>query len=124
MIFRKSDYDVPFFCLFFFANTIRQGLSTACCCSACANLALRFDVPLFAFFHQMPFSPPIHRQYARPEPMDSLRSLAISLEEEDRADLGGYIAVVLQKLANMNELLGERVSQREGCCPMVPRYYR
>lgn len=42
--------------------------------------------------------------------MDSLRSLAISLEEEDRADLGGYIAVVLQKLANMNELfLGERV---------------
>lgn len=45
--------------------------------------------------------------------MDTLRSLAISLEEEDRADLGGYIAVVLQKLANMNELfLGERVSQR------------
>lgn len=60
--------------------------------------------------HQMPFSPPIHRRYEQPEPMDSLRSLAISLEEEDRADLGGYIAVVLQKLANMNELfLGERV---------------
>ncbi|CAM9395662.1 unnamed protein product [Scytosiphon promiscuus] len=57
----------------------------------------------------MPFSPPIHRRYEQPEPMDSLRSLAISLEDEDRADLGGYIAVVLQKLANMNELfLGER----------------
>ncbi len=42
--------------------------------------------------------------------MDGLRSLAISLEEEDRAELGGYIAVVLQKLANMNELfLGARV---------------
>ncbi|CAM9380939.1 unnamed protein product [Ectocarpus sp. 12 AP-2014] len=57
----------------------------------------------------MPFSPPIHRRFGQPEPMDELRSLAISLEEEDRADLGGYIAVVLQKLANMNELfLGER----------------
>lgn len=43
--------------------------------------------------------------------MDDLRSFAMSLEEKDRADLGGYIAVVLQKLANMNELfLGERVS--------------
>ncbi|CAB1118202.1 unnamed protein product [Ectocarpus sp. CCAP 1310/34] len=59
--------------------------------------------------HGMPFSPPIHRRFEQPEPMDELRSLAISLEEEDRADLGGYIAVVLQKLANMNELfLGER----------------
>lgn len=68
---------------------------------------------LSLFHHQMPFSPPIHRRYTRPEPMNTLRSLAISLEEEDRADLGGYIAVVLQKLANMNELfLGERVSQR------------
>lgn len=46
--------------------------------------------------------------------MESLRSLAISLEEEDRGDLGGYIAVVLQKLANMNELfLGERVRASE-----------
>lgn len=61
----------------------------------------------------MPFSPPIHRRFEQPEPMDELRSLAISLEEEDRADLGGYIAVVLQKLANMNELfLGERVRCR------------
>lgn len=52
--------------------------------------------------------------------MDGLRSLAISLEEEDRADLGGYIAVVLQKLANMNELfLGERVRKRVGCYPWV-----
>ncbi|CAM9429897.1 unnamed protein product [Pylaiella littoralis] len=57
----------------------------------------------------MPFSPTIHQRYERPEPMDDLRSFAMSLEEKDRADLGGYIAVVLQKLANMNELfLGER----------------
>lgn len=67
---------------------------------------------LVCLIDQMPFSPPIHRRYERPEPMDGLRSLAISLEEEDRADLGGYIAVVLQKLANMNELfLGEKVSK-------------
>lgn len=71
----------------------------------------RLFVCFFALHQQTPFSPPIHRRYARPEPMDTLRSLAVSLEEEDRADLGGYIAVVLQKLANMNELfLGERVS--------------
>lgn len=71
----------------------------------------------------MPFSPPIdiNRRYERPGPLDGLRALAISLEEEDRAELGGYIAVVLQKLANMNELfLGTRVRESAGpgreCC--------
>ena len=49
----------------------------------------------------------------RPDPMDGMRALAISLEEEDREDLGGYVALVLQKLANMNELfLGEKVPRR------------
>lgn len=42
--------------------------------------------------------------------MDGVRALAVELEEEDRHEIGGYVAMVLQKLANMNELfLGERV---------------
>lgn len=70
--------------------------------------------------HQMPFSPPINRRYERPGPIDGLRSLAISLEEEDRVELGGYIAVVLQKLANMNELfLGARV-RAKGLAGVLP----
>lgn len=49
----------------------------------------------------------------RPDPMDGMRALALSLEEEDREELGGYVALVLQKLANMNELfLGEKVPRR------------
>lgn len=45
--------------------------------------------------------------------MDGMRALTISLEEEDREELGGYVALVLQKLANMNELfLGEKVPRR------------
>lgn len=58
----------------------------------------------------MPFSPPIDRFVERPDPMDGVRALAVALEGEDRGELGGYVAIVLQKLANMNELfLGERV---------------
>eukprot|EP00904_Undaria_pinnatifida_P013363 jgi/Undpi1/9157/HiC_scaffold_26.g11615.m1 len=57
----------------------------------------------------MPFNPPMNGFVERPDPMDGMRALAISLEEEDREDLGGYVALVLQKLANMNELfLGEK----------------
>lgn len=61
----------------------------------------------------MPFSPPINGFVERPDPMDGMRALTISLEEEDREELGGYVALVLQKLANMNELfLGEKVPRR------------
>lgn len=59
----------------------------------------------------MPFGPPIDDFVEPPGPMEGMRSLAIDLEEEDRQELGCYIAMVLQKLANMNELfLGGRVS--------------
>lgn len=59
---------------------------------------------------QMPFGSPIDTYVERPDPMEGVRALAVALEEEDRHEIGGYVATVLQKLANMNELfLGERV---------------
>ena len=67
----------------------------------------------FLLVHQMSFRPPISGFVERPDPMDGMRALAISLEEEDREELGGYVALVLQKLANMNGLfLGEKVPRR------------
>lgn len=59
---------------------------------------------------QMPLTPRIDRIVERPDPMGGIRALAIALEREDRRELGRYVATILQKLANMNELfLGERV---------------
>lgn len=47
--------------------------------------------------------------------MEGIRALALSFEGEDREELGDYLAMVLQKLANMNELfLGERVRDHWG----------
>lgn len=58
----------------------------------------------------MPLTPRIDRIVERPDPMDGIRAVAIALEKEDRRELGRYVATILQKLANMNELfLGERV---------------
>ncbi|CAM9805442.1 unnamed protein product [Ascophyllum nodosum] len=59
--------------------------------------------------HGMPLSPPIDGLVERPDPMDGIRALAIALEDKDRRELSRYVAMILQKLANMNELfLGER----------------
>lgn len=46
----------------------------------------------------------------RQHPLAGIRRLAVAMEEEDRAEVARYVAMVLQKLANMNELfMGERV---------------
>lgn len=43
--------------------------------------------------------------------MDAVRALAVKMEEEDRSEVAHYMATILQKLANMNELfLGEKVA--------------
>lgn len=65
----------------------------------------------FAKNHMQPLGSAPTRFVQRPDPMASLRALAMMMEEEDRSEVASYVAMVLQKLANMNELfLGERVS--------------
>lgn len=74
---------------------------------------LRLLCPFFSCFQPQPFGSAPSHFVQRPDPMASLRALAIAMEEEDRSEVASYVATVLQKLANMNELLlGEKVSPR------------